>query len=138
MLWMIIATVMVALAAGGSILATIGSRRDIASGNPTFDSVADVTGIWNRSELDRVLGPRDDEDRYCATAQQVYNIPPARWKWLLDNSWCDAVSLILALTAPVLYAMQSPGAGITLLGCSAAYQLIGYGSALVAVVRSRS
>jgi hypothetical protein len=120
-----------------SIGASRGSRRDIGSGRPSFYSVADATGIWSRSRLDRLLGPRDANDRYTATAEQVDAIPQTLWKRLFDNGLCDLACILVATASPFLYGSQTV-VSLGLLAVSGAYIAVGYVGAIVVVIRDGS
>ena len=134
MLWVILGSVAVMIAAGCSVAATRDSHRDIKSGKPTFHSVADVTGVWDRAKLDQLIGPRDGNDRYAVRADQVYDIPQTWWKRWLDNDFCDVSCVVLAVAVPCIFLWQ-PTLAIVLLAGSAAYVIIGYTTALVVVLR---
>ena len=136
MLWLIIISASLVLAVAISLWASFDSRRDISTGTPRFDSVADVTGIWNRETLDRILGPRDSEDRYRATAEEIRKIPRRPWKLWLDSEVADIVCMVAAVSAPFLYITNVAGA-IVLLSCSGVYVLLGYVWAAREVFRGR-
>ena len=135
--WVILVSIAVVIAAGCSIGASRNSHRDITGGHPTFDSVADATGVWNPTRLDQLLGPRDTDNRYTATAEQVYGIPKTRWKRLFDNDLCDVGCIILALASPWCFQSQT-ALSIILLAISAAYVVMGYVGAVVVVIRNGS
>jgi hypothetical protein len=137
MLWVLLASIAVVVAAGTSLGASRDSRRDIDGGRPSFYSVADVTGIWSRPRLDRLLGPRDDDDRYRATTEQVYTIPQTLWKRLFDNDLCDLACILFAIVSPFLYQSQT-ALSLGLLVVSGAYIVTGYVGAIVVVVRDGS
>lgn len=137
MLWIILGSITVAIAGGYSIGASRDSRRDIAGGHPSFDSVADATGIWNRTTLDQLLGPRDSDDRYTAAAEDVYGIPKTWWKLFFDNDLCDLASITLALASPWFFRSHTT-LSIILLAIAAGYVVIGYAGAVVVVIRNGS
>ncbi len=137
MLWIILGSVGVVIAAGCSVGASRDSRRDITGGHPKFDSVADATGVWNRTRLDQLLGPRDSDDRYTATAEQVYSIPKTWWKRVFDNDLCDLGCIIIALASPWFFRSQTTLSTI-LLAIAACYLVIGYVGAVVVVSRNGS
>jgi|GEM_PF-2708060 flagellar basal body-associated protein FliL len=137
MLWIILGSVAVTTAAGLSIAASIHSHRDIETGHPKFDSIADVTGIWDRSTFDQSLGPRDADDRYTVNPEAVYRIPQTLPKRLFDNVCGDVVSIGFALVSPVLFRSQ-PAVAVILLIIASTYMVVGYVSAIVVVVGSQS
>jgi hypothetical protein len=134
MLWILLGSVAVVVAAGCSIGASWDSRRDIARGRPTFHSVADATGIWSRMRLDQLLGPRDAEDRYTATSEQVHTIPRTRWKRLFDNDLSDLACILFAAASPFFYGSHTT-LSISLLAIAGSYVGIGYVVAFVVVIR---
>lgn len=135
MIWMICVSVVVVIAASTSLAASYDSRRDIATGKPEFTSIADRTGIWYREELDRLLGPRDENDRYTATTEQVDRIPRTWLKFLLDNDWCDGMSIAAALTAPALFCFY-PALSVIVLTVAVLYILLGYIVSIVVVLKT--
>lgn len=137
MAWMILGGLVVGAGAVFSLIASRNSRRDVASGHPTYESVADLTGVWDRSQLDERLGPRDHLDRYTATAAEVDQIPRAWWKLLLDTDAGDVFCLLMTIAAPLAY-HSFPNAGLALLAAAATYCIAGYLTAIVFVVRSES
>jgi len=137
MLWFILGSVAVVIAAACSIWASRASRRDITGGHPKYASVADATGVWNRTRLDQLFGPRDSDDRYTATAEQVYGIPKTWWKRLFDNNLCDLGCIIIALASPWFFRSQT-ALSIVLLAIAGGYIAIGYVGAVVVVIKSGS
>jgi len=135
MLWVILGSVLVVIAAGCSIRASRDSRRDINTGRPSFYSVADATGIWSRTRLDQLLGPRDTDDRYTATSEQVYGIPQAWWKRFFDNDLCSLACILLAIAAPFCYRSQTV-LSIGLLAISGSCVVISYVGAVVVILQS--
>ncbi len=134
MLWILIGSVVVILGSGVSIWSSVRSRRDIATGRPRFESVADVTGIWKRETLDGILGPRDSEDRYRATSNQIHAIPKTAWKQLFDSELGDTATIIAAIISPLVYETNF-ALSLGLLSSSAAFIIIGYIGAVFVVVR---
>ena len=137
MLWVIVASVALIVAAGCSIAASLDSRRDIAGGQPSFYSDADVTGIWSRAKLDQLLGPRNADDRYTATSEQVDAIPQTLCKRYFDNGVSDLACILLAGVSPFVYGSQT-ALSLGLLAVSAVYIVTGYVVAVVVVIRAGS
>jgi hypothetical protein len=137
MVWVVLGAIAVIVGAGLSIAASRDSRRDVDRGQPSFYSVADVTGIWSRSRLDRLLGPRDADDRYSVTAEQVYAIPQTLWKRLFDNRPFDLACICVAIASPFLYGTQA-ALSVGLLALAGMYIATGYIGATVVVLRGRA
>ncbi len=137
MLWFFVLLAVVLVSAGASLAASRDTRRDLDTGRPTFDSVADATGIWNRSRLDDLVGPRDDDDRYTVNAEMVRNIPSTWWKRWFDSDVADVGCIILSLIAASLIRSHPPFAwGLVSVG--AAYIGVGYLGGILVVLRHRS
>jgi hypothetical protein len=136
MLWFILLLAVVLFAAGLSLVATRDTRRDLATGRPTFDSVADATGIWNRSRLDDLVGPRDDDDRYVVSAEQVRDISPTWWKRWFDSDVADVGCIVLSLAAGLLF-RSYPSVAWILIVVSAVYIGVGYFGGIIVVLRNR-
>jgi hypothetical protein len=137
MLWFYLLLAVVLVAAAASLVASGNTRRDLATGRPTFDSVADATGIWNRSRLDELVGPRDGDDRYAVSAELVRNIPPTWWKRWFDSDVADIGSIALSLIG-VFLVRSYPSIAWGLLAVSAAYIIVGYIGGVFVVLRNRS
>lgn len=135
MVWLIVGCVILAAASCLQLIASRESRRDVASGHPSYDSVADITGLWDRRQLDELLGPRDENDRYTATAADIDRIPRTWWKQLFDSDAADYVCLLLAIVAPLVYRSSSEVA-IALFAVPALYTLLGYQGAVSMVLGS--
>ncbi len=135
MLWIIIGSVCVALAAALSLWASYESRRDIAAGNPKFSSVADVTGIWRRSQLDAILGSRSADDRYAVTLEELSMVRRPGWKVWLDSEAGDAACIVVALLAPFVYDSSATLAVVPLV-FAGLYQFVGYAWAICVMFRS--
>ena len=137
MLWFIVLFVFVVIAAGASLVASLGSRNDLATGRPTFESVADLTGIWNRARLDELIGPSGDDDRYIVDAETVAKIPRTRWKRWFDPGVGDVGCIVLAIAAALLMRSHSLLAWC-FVSVAAAYIAVGYIGGVVVVMRNRS
>lgn len=136
MLWYFVLLAVVLVAAGFSLMASGHTRRDLATGRPTFDSVADATGIWNRSHLDDLIGVRDSDDRYTVSADEVRRIPQTFWKRYFDSDVADAGCIICSLIgAPLIRSYPAIAWGLA--AVSAAYIVAGYVGAFVVVIRNR-
>ena len=108
-----------------AIVSLIGSwttRRDFAAGRPEYHSVADLTGIWSREELERICGRPDDEDRYAITLDIARRLPRPRWKSLFDSVALDALSIAGALSSVALATIGSDTGFILAVVCGV-YQL---------------
>ncbi len=127
----------VLVAAGASLVASRDTRRDLATGHPTFDSVADATGIWSRSRLDDLVGQRDEDDRYTVSAEMVYSIPMTWWKHWFDSDIADIGCIVLTLIGATQIRLHPPIAW-SLVAVPAAYIVIGYVGGVLVVVRNRS
>lgn len=135
-MFLVIFTV-VLIAATASLVASRDTRRDLETGRPTFDSVADATGIWDRSRLDGLIGPRDGDDRYTASVQVVRSITPTWWKRWFDSNLADVGCIALSLIgASLMRSHASVAWGLVLV--SAAYIFVGYIGGMVVVLRNRS
>ena len=137
MLWFYILLAVVLVAAGASLVASRDTRRDLATGRPNFDSVADATGIWNRSRLDDLVGPRDGDDRYAVSAEIVRNIPPTWWKRWFDSDVADVGCVVLSLIGVSLIHSQ-PSIAWGLVAFSASYIIVAYLGGILVVLRNRS
>lgn len=138
MFWFIGLFAIVVISAGASLVASRDSRRNIASGNPTFASVADVTGIWNRERLDELIGPRDDDGRYNVGAETVAQLPRTRWKRWFDSDLGDVGCILLAVASAVLLTLSYSVAAWCVLSAAAIYIVAGYAGGTVMYMRSRS
>ena len=133
MVWFFLILTAVVIAAGASLAASWNSRRDLASGRPSFHSVADLTGIRNRTRLDELFGPRDGEDRYTVNAEALQKVPRTKWKRWFDREGSDIGCIALALAAALLI-RSLPSIAWGLLAVSAVYLILGYLGALIAVL----
>lgn len=134
MLWFLLAAGLVIIMAGASLQSSRNSHSDIKTGHPSFESIADVTGIWNRQELDEQFGPRDSQGRYRATPKETGRIAKPAWKRWLDSPAGDWIALGTALAAPLIYRLHSTSA-VVLLSGTAAYLFAGYVAAAIVVIR---
>jgi len=125
MLWMILGCVAVFIGAALSLWASRDSRLDIASGNPKFESVADVTGIWKRESLDAILGPAGVNDRYQVTPSQIGAIRRPAWKVCLDSEVGDCLCLVAAIISPLIHQFE-PTFAQAMLVFAAGYLITGY------------
>ena len=137
MLWFIVLFVFIVIAAGASLVVSRGSRNDLATGRPTFESVADLTGIWNRARLDELIGPCGDDDRYIVDAETVAKIPQTWWKRWFDRDLGDVGCIVLAIAAALLMHSNSLLAWC-FVTVAAAYIVVGYIGGVAVVMRNRS
>lgn len=137
MLWFLVLLAFVLIAAVASLVASKNTRRDLGTGRPRFNSVADSTGIWNRSRLDDLVGPRDDEDRYTVTADVVRSIPPTWWKRWFDGGPADVGCIVLSLIGLSLIDTV-PALSWASVAASATYLGIGYVGGILIILQNRS
>ncbi len=133
MIWPIVIAAVITLVAAASILTSFHTRRDLATGRPSYDSLLDYTGIASRHELARLFGPPDADDRYQVTREQAQS-KQRLWVQLLDSIAGDTVCILVSILALGLV-WNSHSAGLWLLGLAVAYQAIGWTVATVMVVR---
>ncbi len=132
MIW-VVATLVV-LAAAASLWGSYDTRRDIRTGRPQYESLADFTGVWDRDELARLCGPPDSEDRYHVDAGTVQRLPQKWWVRCFDSIIMDCMSVAAAFAAMWLHFIEHP-VSRWLVAIAAAYQAVSWLMAVVAVAR---
>ncbi len=135
MTWIIVASIVVVLGAGASLIGSLDDRRDLATGRPSFDTIASLVGTWDRPTITKYLGEPDRDGRFSVTPEQVRMIPRTWWKRYFDRPWQDGLCMIGAIAAPFLWPVQQPAA-IAIAVASLTYVLAGYLLAIVMTVRS--
>jgi hypothetical protein len=110
-------------------------RRDIGTGNPSFETLASYTGIWRREVFIQLLGEPDEMDRFAMPSERVQDLPVSKWTRFFDSTLADVTSIILAVIAPMLW-VQNGSMAIALLAVGASGQVIGYGLAAIVTYRS--
>ena len=138
MLWFAALFFVVVILAGTSLAVSRDSRANVASGHPTFESVADITGIWNRQQLDDLLGPRDDADRYAVEPDTVAKLPRTWWKRWFDTDVIDVGCIVAAIVAAILLGCSYSVAAWCILSAAATYVVAGYVGGVVVYMRSRT
>lgn len=111
--------------ATASLLGTWNTRHEMATGYPDYLSLADYTGVFDRSELERLCGPPDPEDRYYVPPESARTLPKRLWSRLLGSPLLDAVSLAVASVATWMAITERPGAW-WVVGAAVAYQIISW------------
>ncbi|MBX9788521.1 MAG: hypothetical protein K2Y37_06360 [Pirellulales bacterium] len=87
----------------GSILFLWGSkesRRELRSGVVSYASIADLTGIFDRKELERIFGAPDASDSYRVDTN-LEGLPRGWWK-LVDNDaieWAILVASFIGISS---------------------------------------
>jgi hypothetical protein len=94
MLWITLIAAMVILAATASLFGSWHTRRDVASGRPSYLSLADLTGIWDRRELARLCGPPDEDDRYSLSVETAARLPRKKWLRYFDAPLLDLACIL--------------------------------------------
>ncbi len=135
MLWIVLGSMLVFFFIAISLWASVQSWRDVASGSPKYESVADVTGIWNREVLESILGASDANDCYHVTPSQVRRIRRPMWKVLFDSETTDVFCLIATVVSPIVYYFQAE-LGQAMLILLVGYVVVGYALAAFFTMRS--
>ena len=125
MFWTTAIAIAVIVGAATSLFGWWHTRRDIKSGRPSYLSLADLTGIWDRDALTRICGPPDHRDRYKVTPEMIARMPIRLWVRVFDTAALDLVSATGAVTALWLAYHEQPGHGWLLATC-AGYQLLSW------------
>ena len=136
MLWFILLFGVVTIASGASLASSLGSRREVATGRPSFESLADLTGIWDRERLESLVGPPHDDERYRADIESIAKIRRTWWKRWFDGELADAGCIGLAIIAACLI-RSYPLLAWFVLAIPAVYLAISYLGGFVIVTRSR-
>jgi len=137
MIYIVVLSVVVITAAVASLLGSWHTRRDITTGRPTYLSLADRTGIWDRNELARLLGPPDKDDRYPVTPRAAATLPRRIWVRVLDSALLDTGCIVLAVVSIGLATSGSVASWCLLAPCGC-YQLASWSWAAYVVVKDAS
>ena len=135
--WMILIAVVVILAGSTSLLGSWHTRRDIATGRPTYLSLSDRTGIWNRNEIAELYGEPDEDDRYTVSAAQVAGFPRRMWQRFFDSMLLDLVSVVGTPVSLWLAATGKAGA-VWVLAICGGYQILSWAVTVWVVVKNAS
>lgn len=135
MVWILLLSIFTILAAGASIWGHFDDQRAIQSGQPTFETLASFTGIWDRNLFIQHLGEPDAQDRFTMLPGQALQLPRSRWNRLFDNLLLDLVCLSLAISSPLLWDCCGSVTG-WLVAVAAAFQATGYGVAAYTTYQS--
>lgn len=92
-------SVLFGLALGSSLVslwAGVHTYRDLRTGRPSYESLADYTGVRDRQTLARWYGPPDSADRYDVIGKQIQ---VRWWVWWLDAIYLDVAFLVVSIVA---------------------------------------
>lgn len=131
-IWLFIALTVVA--AGCSIYGSLDTRRDFKTGQPSYASVVDYTGIGSPDELERLLGSPDENQRFAISPGDAAKLPRRAWVGLLDSIVGDCLAGALSVAGGIV-ARHSPVWGWGLVLTAAAYLTFGYCLAVWVVLR---
>ena len=137
MIYIVVLSIVVIAAAIASLFGSWHTRHDIAAGRPTYLSLADRTGIWDRNELTRLFGPPDEDDRYLVTPQAAATLPRRLWVRVLDSVFLDTGCIVLAVVS-ICLAASGTGASWCLLALCGCYQLVSWSCATYVVLKNAS
>ncbi len=137
MLWITLIAVMVILVATASLFGTWHTHRDVASGRPSYLSLADLTGIWDRRELARLCGPPDEDERYSVSLETAATLPRKKWLRYFDPPLLD-LACILGAGVSILMGNNQLGGALWVLAASGLYQLVSWSVAAWQVVKHGS
>ncbi len=133
--WIVGIAVVVIFAGSASLLGSWHTRRDIATGRPSYLSLSDRTGIWDRKELARLYGEPDEEDRYTVSAAARFH--KSLWQMVFDSMRLNLVSIVGAAVSLWMASTAMPGAAWVLAVCGG-YQMMSWSVTVWVVVRNAS
>lgn len=123
MIWLI--GILVVFAAAVSLWGSYDTRRDMRTGRPQYESLADFTGTWDRDQLAQLYGSPDDEDRYTVPAGAGRRLPQNWWVRCFDSVSMDCVSAGAAVAGMWLHVMGN-AASVWLVAIAGLHQAIGW------------
>ena len=136
--WLLVIVAVAIIGAGtASVVGSWHTRRDIATGRPSYLSLADYTGVWDRAELAEHCGQPNDEDRYTVSASEAAKVPGKLWLRLFDSVPLDLASVVAAAVSLWLVAVGN-AAAVWMLTICGSYQIISWGVTAWNVVRNAS
>ena len=135
MIWIIVASIAVSLSALASLWGTVEDRRDLATENPTLDTLVSHTGITDRNVFIELLGEPNELNRFEVPLSRLHDLPRAIWHRYFDNQWVDMMCVVFSVTAPVVW-FGWPILAIILLSTAAMIQVFGYSVAAISFYRS--
>lgn len=99
-------------------------RDDLVCGRPHHSTLALYSGRFRREELEQLVGPVDDDDRYAIPSERVLRLPRRGLGAWTGSTYDDLGCCVLALAA--LRALPvDPTLGGLLAGLCAVWMLIG-------------
>lgn len=127
MFWIIsVVAVLVVISVLIALTSSFFCWSDIRSGNPHWDSVADLTGVWEREKLDGLLGKSTDERGcYALTAEEAKRLPRTEWKQFVERPTVHIGVGVLALLA-LLAGSERPWLAGTFVGLAALHQIVAW------------
>ena len=130
-----------AIIVGSTTVSMLGrweTRRDIRAGRPSYLSLGDYTGTWDRMRLAELCGPPDREDCYTVESAVIRGMPKKLWLRLLDSWILDIGCVAGAIVSMGLLIFQPPGVAALLLGVCAGYQVVCWAVRIWAATRLAS
>ena len=117
-----------------SLLGRWETRRDISNGRPSYISVGDYTGIWDRTKLSEICGPPDREDCYTVESSVIRSRPKSFGLRFLDSWILDVGCIAGSIVSMGLLMLQKPFGPLILAIC-AAYQVAGWAARIYAALK---
>jgi hypothetical protein len=135
-IWLIVVAALVVLLSGASIYGSYDTWRDMRSGRPTFDSLADYTGIVDRAALERLAGRPGPDGRYDLPFERASALPQRAWKKVFDWPAWDLMTLLGAISAAAIALTGTERLlPVAILVPCAIYQVVSYVIAVIVVTK---